>query len=92
MAHHKEKKQWRIASNDPIGILVLAVPFICGGLMMLMQEGDSAAVGETGGRSPSSAQLVSISESAVRGCGAIGVIMGVGIVYVYLRERPKNTG
>jgi len=89
MSKPKEKNPWHIASNDPIGILVLAIPFICGGLMMLMQQGDATAAGETGGKSPSSAQLVSISESAVHGCGVIGILVGLGIVYVYLRERRK---
>jgi hypothetical protein len=91
-------KDRRSKPNNPYQILLLAVPFILGGILLLLQTG-SAAI-EINPLSPSGKfeapglYQEAVSASMQHWLGAIGVLVGAGILgfYFYVRGQiGKNS-
>jgi hypothetical protein len=72
--------------DNPFGILVLAAPFIAGGIILLFQKGPSLMIASPTYRAPGQT-IVDASESMAHGAGIFGIIIGSILVGIYLRMR-----
>lgn len=86
-------KAERSKSNNTYQILLLSVPFIVGGILLLLQTGPAAIEinpENIGSRFPSPGTYHdAISASMQHWIGVLGVFVGAGIVgfYFYLRRQ-----
>jgi hypothetical protein len=72
--------------NNPIGLLVLAVPFFMMGIQLLFEKGPSGVVASPTYHAMNFDTLVA-SETMMHAGGAIGIAVGGVIVGVYFKIR-----
>jgi hypothetical protein len=74
--------------DDPFGLLILAAPFVVGGIILLFQRGPSLVVASPAHYAPSHV-AVEASEPMMHVIGAIGVIVGGWLVGLYTTIRKR---
>jgi len=86
------------SSNDPYEILILAAPFILGGIILLLHTGAGlisahrANAGATDSTLRRGIYRDVIDPPLVHAIGVIGLVIGVGLVlfYFYVRSQPDD--
>ena len=75
------------SNNNPYAILILAVPFILGGMILVLKKNAAAVVGHVHSGTV-------LDPSAVRNIGIMGLVIGGGFILLYLhtlREIRKDS-
>jgi hypothetical protein len=66
--------------------LVLAFPFLMGGIILLFQKGPSVVIASPT-RQAWSQTIIEASESMAHGAGVLGIVVGGILVGIYLQMR-----
>jgi hypothetical protein len=72
--------------SDPTGLLILAAPFVIGGILLLFQKGPSLVTASPARYAPTHT-TVEASETMMHSIGALGVVVGGGLVGFYIKIR-----
>jgi hypothetical protein len=72
--------------DNPFALLVLAFPFVMGGVILLLQRGPSLVIASPTYRAFSQS-TVEASEAMAHGAGIFGVVVGCILAGIYFRIR-----